>query len=336
MSVAGRAIGGQAALQVEHGACVNLIRDNHLMTVKEIFELRKAGKTEEAWREIEPMFAVHQGHYTSIAYFWTASDLFAIRIKEKRTEEARRLLSCMLKGFPHLQDKDGRANAAIVRAALGLDNLVENFNLIYFSSYFEKLGKEHWKAQKIDNHWVPALGQRVVDHLFRYFEERADADYMKVVMPIFARALKENPNSKRNLHCLALLYKMEGDTEKAKEVYKNIMRRYKDFSACYALVSLTQDKAKKVALLCQAIVWQPQEKFRSKMRVELAGLLKDSNKSNALYELQKSRKTRSAAGNHVPDYALRMEKALNGIVPATETEEREFYVRAIGYLKENL
>ena len=43
------------------------------MTVKEVFELRKQGKIEEAYEAIRPMFAVHQGKYTTLCMFWTAS-----------------------------------------------------------------------------------------------------------------------------------------------------------------------------------------------------------------------------------------------------------------------
>ena len=36
------------------------------MTVKEVFELRKQGKIEEAYDAIRPMYAVHKGKYTTL------------------------------------------------------------------------------------------------------------------------------------------------------------------------------------------------------------------------------------------------------------------------------
>lgn len=45
------------------------------MTVKEVFDLRKQGKIEEAYEAIRPMYAVHQGKYTTLCMFWTASDI---------------------------------------------------------------------------------------------------------------------------------------------------------------------------------------------------------------------------------------------------------------------
>ena len=45
------------------------------MTVKEIFELRKEGRVEEAYNAILPMYKVHHGKYTSLAMFWCAVDM---------------------------------------------------------------------------------------------------------------------------------------------------------------------------------------------------------------------------------------------------------------------
>ena len=42
------------------------------MEVRDVFELRKQGKIEEAYNAIRPMYAAHKGHYTTIAMFWIA------------------------------------------------------------------------------------------------------------------------------------------------------------------------------------------------------------------------------------------------------------------------
>ena len=39
------------------------------MTVKEVFELRKQGKIEEAYEAIRPMYAVHKGNTPRCACF---------------------------------------------------------------------------------------------------------------------------------------------------------------------------------------------------------------------------------------------------------------------------
>ena len=39
------------------------------MTVKDIFELRREGRVEEAYNAILPMYRVHHGKYTSSLFF---------------------------------------------------------------------------------------------------------------------------------------------------------------------------------------------------------------------------------------------------------------------------
>lgn len=60
------------------------------MTVKEIFELRKEGKVEEAYQAILPMYRVHHGKYTSLAMFWCAADMMNLLLSRAvdATEES--------------------------------------------------------------------------------------------------------------------------------------------------------------------------------------------------------------------------------------------------------
>ena len=67
------------------------------MTVNEVFDLRKQGKIEEAYEAIRPMYAVHQGKYTTLCMFWTASDILKKRIEEKRIEEAENIFGRFVK-----------------------------------------------------------------------------------------------------------------------------------------------------------------------------------------------------------------------------------------------
>lgn len=76
------------------------------MTVKEIFELRRQGRIEEAYDAIRPMYAVHKGKYTSLCMFWTAADIFKKRIKEGRTDEARKIFEALKGVLPYIKDND--------------------------------------------------------------------------------------------------------------------------------------------------------------------------------------------------------------------------------------
>ena len=62
------------------------------MTVREIFDLRKQGHIEEAYEAIRARYAVYRGKYTTLCMFWTARDIFKMRMAAGRTEEARNLI----------------------------------------------------------------------------------------------------------------------------------------------------------------------------------------------------------------------------------------------------
>ena len=96
------------------------------MTVREIFELRKEGRIEEAYDAIRPMYAAHKGKYTSICMFWTASDIFKLRLEQKRYDEARQIFQALKRMLPYVEDKEGKAAASIQNAARRLSRVTAN------------------------------------------------------------------------------------------------------------------------------------------------------------------------------------------------------------------
>ena len=73
------------------------------MTVKEIFELRKQGRIEEAYDAIRPMYAAHRGRYTTLCMFWTAADVFKLRLDQGRTDEAAKILEALKRMLPRVE-----------------------------------------------------------------------------------------------------------------------------------------------------------------------------------------------------------------------------------------
>ncbi len=73
------------------------------MTVKDIFDLRKQGRIEEAYDAIRPMYAVHKGRYTTLCMFWTAADVFKLRLEQERTEEAEKILEALKRMQPRVE-----------------------------------------------------------------------------------------------------------------------------------------------------------------------------------------------------------------------------------------
>lgn len=162
------------------------------MEVKEIFAMRKEGRVEEAYRAISEIYAVHQGPHTNLCMFWCASDMFKLRAKEKNAKEARRYLGQMVKVYTTINDDSHLAARAISKAALAMDKMVENFNLVYFVGMFNKLTDEDWKPYIVNGHKVPSLGQQIVNHLLKNIETR-NLDYIHSIIGIFRVAVQKDP-----------------------------------------------------------------------------------------------------------------------------------------------
>ena len=74
------------------------------MTVKEVFDLRKQGRIEEAYEAIRPMYAAHKGRYTTLCMFWTAADVFKLRLEQGRVEEAEKILEALKRMLPRVEE----------------------------------------------------------------------------------------------------------------------------------------------------------------------------------------------------------------------------------------
>ena len=118
------------------------------MTVKEIFELRKQGRIEESYEAIRPMYAVHKGKYTTLAMFWTGSDILRKRLREKRHTEARKVFEALLRVLPSIDDKDGKAHAAIMGSAVLLGEQVPGFDILSFIGNYasQHLTEADWQG----------------------------------------------------------------------------------------------------------------------------------------------------------------------------------------------
>ena len=99
------------------------------MTVKEIFELRKEGRVEEAYNAILPMYRVHHGKYTSLAMFWCAVDMMNLllgKVKDTSEEsmaalaEAEKIHKSLQRLAPKIYDESGACAKAVENLGVAL------------------------------------------------------------------------------------------------------------------------------------------------------------------------------------------------------------------------
>ena len=101
------------------------------MTVKEIFELRREGRIEEAYNAILPMYKVHHGKYTSLAMFWCAVDMMNLLLGKAvdSTEEslaalaeAEKIYLSLQRLAPKIYEESGSCQQTVLNLAEALNS----------------------------------------------------------------------------------------------------------------------------------------------------------------------------------------------------------------------
>ena len=305
------------------------------MTVKDVFELRKQGRIEEAYEAIRPMYAVHQGKYTTLCMFWTAHDILKLRLQAKRIDEAEKILKALMRVLPNIEDKDGGARKSMMHYALVLGKESKNFSVLEYVGQMDvaQLTDDDWKiitenAEGVAlSHPVSPDVRKLLTHAFHELQENPTPENAQKMMPLLQESLRRNPRDKHCQRYLAVAYRIMGEKEKSIDCYRQMLCRAHDSYLYAELAELTDNPGCKAALYCQAIQNQRQEKFRTGYRLALARLLIDRDKSRAAYELQKCVATRKASGYHPTREIQQMLKKLDGVQPATDAAQRDFYRR---------
>lgn len=192
------------------------------MTVKDIFDLRKQGRIEEAYEAIRPMYAVHKGKYTTLCMFWTAHDILKKRVGEKRTDEALKIFKALMRVLPNIDDADGKARTSMICGALMLSRNTNDFSILDFLSQIpaEQLTSEDWRPLTTTpvngrpSHTIPSVAQRLLDAAFREIKDNPTVDNALKVMPLLQENMRRNPNNKQGRQYM--------------EVVKDIIRKHSD------------------------------------------------------------------------------------------------------------
>lgn len=311
------------------------------MTVKEIFELRKQGRIEEAYEAIRPMYAVHKGKYTTLAMFWTAHDILKKRLQEKRASEACGIFQALLRVLPAIDDKDGRAHDAIMSSAVRLGQEAPGFSTMKFVQTFgvENFTEADWQSirpipkegepEDKQRFPLPSVGQRLLTQTFREIRRQPTADNALIVAPLLNEAIRRQPRNKNNQRYMAILYGIMGEKEKASDIYRQLLTRSHDSWLYAELADLTDEPSQKATLLCQAITHQRQPQFRTSYHFHLAQLLADRDPARAACELQQCLDIRKAQGHPLTREIQALSEQLKGVTPASMDAQRDFYRRMI-------
>ena len=136
------------------------------MTVKDIFALRKQGKIEEAYEAIRPIYKEHKGKFTTLCMFWVASDVFKLRLEQKRIEEAEKIYRAMLRLLPFIEDDPEHKAKGFMHYAEGrLIKASEKFRKRYFAIRDKK---KHEKSETLISTNEPLINEKLTDNLRQF------------------------------------------------------------------------------------------------------------------------------------------------------------------------
>ena len=121
--------------RAQNDACISSVEREHARpTVKDIFALRKQGKIEEAYEAIRPIYREHKGKFTTLCMVWVASDVFKLRLEQKRIEEAEKIYKALQRIQPSVEDDERHSATKFMHYAEGrLIKESERFRKRYFA-----------------------------------------------------------------------------------------------------------------------------------------------------------------------------------------------------------
>ena len=297
------------------------------MDVKDVFELRRQGRTEDAYAAILPLYAAHKGHYTTIAMFWVGVDMMRLRYQQRRLEEAYKIFKSLMRLYPTMKDTDLKGQSAMMRAAIQVFEHNNSFSILDFITHWNitRLTDDDWKGTQHEGFVTPSTGMRIVGKVFKEVAANPTVDMALRAAPILAEALKHSPYNRDNQRYKAIIYQIMGKKDKAINIYRHLISRSKKSTLFQELAALIDDERYKIALLCKAITLQRDEKFRQRLRFTLAELLFRQDKARARYELDKCLEARRQAGYTITWAMQNLAASLSEVNPVSDAAEKAFY-----------
>lgn len=297
------------------------------MDVKDVFELRRQGRTEDAYAAILPLYAAHKGHYTTIAMFWVGVDMMRLRYQQRRLEEAYKIFRSLMRLYPTMKDTDLKGQSAMMRAAIQVFEHHNSFSMLDFITHWDitRLTEDDWKGTQHEGFVTPSTGMRIVGKVFKEVAANPTVDMALRAAPILAEALKHSPYNRDNQRYKAIIYQIMGKKDKAINIYRHLISRSKKSTLFQELAALIDDERYKIALLCKAITLQRDEKFRQRMRFTLAELLFRQDKARARYELDKCLEARRQAGFTITWAMQNLAASLSEVSPVSDADQKAYY-----------
>ena len=306
--------------------------------VAKAYELGKEQKYVEAYQTLLPHFEAKEiPSYFEEPCGWTIYRYLKNNEKKLSSLEVRKALSFYL---TFASCKPSTLHSCIMMQAANLEKKHENdFRFIEFCLMWklENLREEDFVPGKgTTENGKPiefqSLAENVVTRLYKELKSRHTEDFVNELFPFFVTIKEKCPNNRFIGMYIAQLYYWQGNTQKAIEEYKSILRTTPEWFIWKHLGDICEDKEVRISLYCKAMTMMGKDEYIGELRLALANLLIESNKDHAAYEVEQYMKTYRKNNWKISSDVYMLQNKLLGITP--NTQAKQFYRNNISKAEE--
>ena len=293
------------------------------------YQLGKEMRYDEAYQTLLPHFEAKEiPSYFEEPCGWT---IYRYIKKNEDKLSSRDIRKALAFYFAFASCKPSILHSCIMMQAANLEKKHENdFRFIEFCMMWklENLRKEDFvpgkgTAENGKSIEFQSLAENVATRLYKELKTRHTEEFVNNLFPFFLTINEKCPSNRYLGMYIAQLYYWQGNTDKAIEEYKSILRTAPEWFIWKHLGDICEDKDVRISLYCKAMTMMGKEEYIGELRLGLANLLLDTNKEQAAYEVEQYMRTYKGKGWNIVGDAYLLQNKLLGITPSAQA--KQFY-----------
>ena len=297
--------------------------------IAKAYQLGKEMRYDEAYQTLLPHFEAKEiPSYFEEPCGWT---IYRYIKKNEDKLSSRDIRKALAFYFAFASCKPSILHSCIMMQAANLEKKHENdFKFIEFCMMWklENLREEDFvpgkgTAENGKSIGFQSLAENVATRLYKELKTRHTEEFVNNLFPFFLTINEKCPKNRFIGMYIAQLYYWQGNTDKAIEEYKNILRTAPEWFIWKHLGDICEDKDVRISLYCKAMTMMGKEEYIGELRLGLANLLFDTNKEQAAYEVEQYMRTYKGNGWNIVGDAYLIQNKLLGITPSAQA--KQFY-----------
>ena len=297
--------------------------------VGKAYQLGKDQKYDEAYQVLMPHFEAKEiPVYFEEPCGWTIYRFLKNNESKLSSRDIRKALAFYL---TFASCKPSTLHSCIMMQAANLEKRHENnFRFIEFCLMWklESLREEDFvpgkgTAENGKSIEFQSLAENVATRLYKELKSRHTEDFVNKLFPFFVTIKEKCPKNRFIGMYIAQLYYWQGNTDKAIEEYKNILRMAPEWFIWKHLGDICEDADIKISMYCKAMTMMGKDEYIGELRLALANLLLESNKEHAAYEIEQYMKTYKDKNWKIAGDVYMLQNKLLGVAPSTQA--KQFY-----------